>query len=81
VAHSQVWLLRPVISVTWEVEIGRIMVWGQPRQKVHKIPSQPIKNWFGGMCLSSQIHGKHKYVDLSPGWPQEHNMILIQKKN
>jgi hypothetical protein len=26
VAHSQVWLLRPVISVTWEVEIGRIMV-------------------------------------------------------
>jgi hypothetical protein len=33
----------PVILATQEVEIGRIIVRGQPGQKVHKTSSQPIK--------------------------------------
>jgi hypothetical protein len=32
--------LSPVIPVTWEVEIGRIVVWGQPEQKISQIPFQ-----------------------------------------
>jgi hypothetical protein len=32
-----------VILATWEAEMGRIEVGGQPGQKVHEIPSQPIK--------------------------------------
>jgi hypothetical protein len=33
------WWLMPIILTTWEAKIGRIMVQGQPRQIVHKIPS------------------------------------------
>jgi hypothetical protein len=32
---------KPVILVTWEEGIKRILVWDQPRQKVCKITSQP----------------------------------------
>jgi hypothetical protein len=38
-------MLKENISLslaTWEAEIRRIMVQGQPRQKVSKTPSQPI---------------------------------------
>jgi hypothetical protein len=31
--------LTPVILTTWEAEMGRITVGGQPRQIVHKTPS------------------------------------------
>jgi hypothetical protein len=30
--------LTLVIATTWEAEVGRITVWGQPGQKVSKIP-------------------------------------------
>jgi hypothetical protein len=33
------WWLMPVIPVTWEAEIGRIEVQGDPRQMVHETPS------------------------------------------
>jgi hypothetical protein len=39
---SQVQLLKPAIPATREVEIGMILVLGQPRQKVSKTPSQSI---------------------------------------
>jgi hypothetical protein len=35
-----VWWLIPIIPATLKVEIGRIVVQGQPRQKVIKTPLQ-----------------------------------------
>jgi hypothetical protein len=45
--------LTSVIPAAQKVEISRISVQGQPRKKVSKTPSQPIK-------LSSQLYGRHK---------------------
>jgi hypothetical protein len=41
---SQTQWLIAVKPATGEVKMGRILVRGQPRQKVHNIPSQVIKN-------------------------------------
>jgi hypothetical protein len=54
-----------IILATQEGKIGRIMVRGQPRQKVGEIPPQPIK--LG--ALSFQLHGKHKQKNHCPSWP------------
>jgi hypothetical protein len=51
-AQGWMWWLTPVILATWEVELTRITVWGQPRQKVHKTPSQKMVGSCG-MHLSS----------------------------
>jgi hypothetical protein len=42
---------------TWEVEIGRITVQGQSREKVSKSLSQQI-NWCRGTCLKFQLCGR-----------------------
>jgi hypothetical protein len=39
VAKSQIPWIMSIILATWETEIRRIMVSGQPRQIVHEIPS------------------------------------------
>jgi hypothetical protein len=39
---SQVPWLTPITLATWDAIIGRTAVPGQPWQKVHKNPSQPI---------------------------------------
>jgi hypothetical protein len=39
---------------TWEVEVGRVMRLGQPRQKVSMMPFQTLVGC-GGMCLSFQL--------------------------
>jgi hypothetical protein len=40
------WWLTLVILATWEAEIGKIVVRGQPRQIIHKTPflKQPEQN-------------------------------------
>jgi hypothetical protein len=40
--YSQVWLLKPIILVTQESEIGRIMGQGHPGQKILKTSSQSM---------------------------------------
>lgn len=54
---DQAWWLTPAIP-RWETE--RIVVRGDPRQKVGETPSQ---GWYGNMCMSSQQHRKHKQED------------------
>jgi hypothetical protein len=49
--------LTPAILSTQEAEIRRIMIQGQLRQKVHKIPYQPIKSGHGGTGLSLSCLG------------------------
>jgi hypothetical protein len=44
----------PVILTTWEAEMRRLLVLGQPRQKVSETPYQPIPRC-SGMLPSSQI--------------------------
>jgi hypothetical protein len=56
-----------VILATQEVEIRRIMVQGQPRQKVGESPSPP-KAGHGDLCLSSQLFKRSKQEDYGPGW-------------
>jgi hypothetical protein len=51
-----------VIPATQEVEMGRIAVQGQARQKVCETLPLPMAG-LGGMNLSSQ----HKYEDQGPG--------------
>jgi hypothetical protein len=50
---SQVWWFLPIILATQEVEIGRILVRGQPGQKFNKTPSLCLSSSYGG-----SIHGK-----------------------
>jgi hypothetical protein len=54
---GQVQCLQPIILATWEAEIGRIIVGGQPRQKVNETPSQ--LGTVVHTCHPSHI-GKHK---------------------
>jgi hypothetical protein len=44
----------PIISATEDMEMGRIVVPGQPEQNVHETPPQPMPG-HGGMCLSPQL--------------------------
>jgi hypothetical protein len=54
---ARFWWLTLIIAATWEAEGERIMVQGQPGQKVLKTLSQPIA---GCNCvhLSCQLHGR-----------------------
>jgi hypothetical protein len=45
-------LAKPIILGTWEAEIEKIKVWGQPGQKVCETPSQTIEAECGDGDLS-----------------------------
>jgi hypothetical protein len=49
------WRRVPVIIVTWEAQIGRIMVRSQPGQKVCKTPCLPIAGYYGAYLLSQAM--------------------------
>jgi hypothetical protein len=67
-----------------EVEVGRILVQDQPRQKVSKTPSQPITG-HGGICLSSSCakrEAKIRRIEV-PGQLQQISLqdpLLTRKK-
>jgi hypothetical protein len=65
-----VWWLTPVILVTWEEEIRRIVVQGQQGQNIYETLFQPIKAWCGDTCLSTQLQGKAQIKGLCSGWAQ-----------
>jgi hypothetical protein len=44
------------------------VVSGQPRQKVHKIPSQPMAGG-GDICLSLQ---QHEEAQIEGSWSRQH---------
>jgi hypothetical protein len=44
----------PIILATWEAEIRKIMVKGQPKEEVHQIPSQWKEAGSGSVCWSLQ---------------------------
>jgi hypothetical protein len=78
---SGCWWLTPVIPVTQEAVIRRIMVWSQPRKIVHETLSQknPSQERTGtvaqdvGLEFKSQYYKKKKVsgVNLFPAWIQQ----------
>jgi hypothetical protein len=60
--------LTSIITAIWEAGFGKLVVQGQPRQIVRKIPSQPLAA-NGGTCLSSRDPGKYKKDDFGPDQP------------
>jgi hypothetical protein len=49
------------------MEIRRIMIQGQPNQKVPKIPSKLLKTGHGGAHMSSYLCRRYKQEDSGPG--------------
>jgi hypothetical protein len=62
----------PVILATWKAEIGRIVVTGQPEQKVNRTPYQPISG-HSGVCLFAQLHRRL-------GWGRSWFQAILGKK-
>jgi hypothetical protein len=61
--------LSSVILNTWETEIGRIMVWGKPKQTVHKAPPPKITKakWTGGgVQVVESLLCKYKVLSSNP---------------
>jgi hypothetical protein len=56
----------PIILATWEAEIWRMVVRGQPRPKAHGTPFQPIKSW---AVTRHSLGRKHEWEDSGSDWP------------
>jgi hypothetical protein len=63
------WLLL-AIPPTWETELGRIMIQGQPEQNVRQTLISTSKPG-SGTCLWSQLYRRHRSKDCSPRPAQE----------
>jgi hypothetical protein len=72
----------PVILSTWEVEILRIMVQGQPRQKVLKNPSQPMPGCSDASIIpaTQQSTKRRMVVQASLGIKQDLILKITNKK-
>jgi hypothetical protein len=78
----------PEILATWEAEIRRIVVQGQPRQKVHEIPISKITRgkWTGGVVQAVQLLlCKHEALSSNPsptkkGKEKKRNTTVIKRK-
>jgi hypothetical protein len=63
--------------------MGRIMVQGQPRQKVLKTPSKPVKaGCDGGTCHPSYVVSINRRIAIlsSPGIKQDSSSKIFQVK-
>jgi hypothetical protein len=61
------WLMPVIIPATWKAKIGMVRVRGQPRQKLMRPPSQPVKAGCNRVCLSSQLHRSINRVVVQAG--------------
>jgi hypothetical protein len=73
-------ILKRLFLATWEVESGRIEIWGQPGQKVCKIPSQPMSG-HGSMHLSFQLHKEAQIGGLQCRLARAESKTLSPKYN
>jgi hypothetical protein len=64
-----------VIPTTWKVEIKKIMVGGQSRQKVRGTPSQPIAGCGSMYPLSQIIREASVEESQRPAWAKIQNPI------
>jgi hypothetical protein len=64
--------LTPLIPATWEAEIGRIEVWGQPGKKLRSSAT--------GIHLSFQLYKKNSHQDCCPGCPEQKTWDPIWKR-
>jgi hypothetical protein len=72
------WGLTTVILIlpTWEVEIRRIMVWGQPGQKVCETPSQPTAGHRGSHLSAQLCRNRNRRIAIQSGQGIQWDPIL-----
>jgi hypothetical protein len=68
----------PVTSATQEAEIGKIMIPGQPGQKVHETLFQQKKLGVVVCAFHLSYRGKHKIGGLCPGPPGQKARPYLQ---
>jgi hypothetical protein len=91
---GRLWLM-PLILATWETEIRKIEVWGQPGQIVHEAPPQNNQNkWTAGVAQTVEcpwvqipIPLKRKYYCISLSESKkavkchlQHDFIVVKTK-
>jgi hypothetical protein len=63
-----------------ESEIGRIVVQGQHRQKVHKTPPSQSIAGHSTASVSSNYSGTYRKKELGPSQPRHKSKTIFQKQ-